>query len=228
MSDSIFLTDGNGAIAGLVAGKSYSGDLVIPEYVAGERITSIADDALDGYTGLVSVTFPNSLTSIGNYALRNCTNLTSIIIPNSVTSIKYRAFWGCAKLTFIAIPDSVTSIGGEAFAYCPSLATVYVDDPSNISPAVNAYNWSNSNSAGVSFASVYELYRVSRLVINKLTLDQYKAAKSAGHIAENEVYVITDIDEVANSKAPMYTYGTTDLEAGVTTLETGKLHFVYE
>lgn len=28
--------------------------------------------------------------------------------------------------------------------------------------------------------------------------------------------------------APMYTYGTDDLEAGVTPLETGKLHFVYE
>lgn len=33
---------------------------------------------------------------------------------------------------------------------------------------------------------------------------------------------------VANSKAPMYTYGNTDLEDGVTPLEAGKLHFVYE
>lgn len=28
--------------------------------------------------------------------------------------------------------------------------------------------------------------------------------------------------------APTYTYGTQDLEAGKTALETGKLHFVYE
>ena len=28
--------------------------------------------------------------------------------------------------------------------------------------------------------------------------------------------------------APAYTYGTEDLEAGVTALETGKLHFVHE
>lgn len=28
--------------------------------------------------------------------------------------------------------------------------------------------------------------------------------------------------------APAYTYGTDDLEAGTTALETGKLHFVYE
>ena len=30
------------------------------------------------------------------------------------------------------------------------------------------------------------------------------------------------------SRAPMYTYGTTDLEAGVTPLASGMLHFVYE
>ena len=34
--------------------------------------------------------------------------------------------------------------------------------------------------------------------------------------------------ETANSKAPMYTYGTADLEAGVTPLAVGVLYFVYE
>lgn len=38
----------------------------------------------------------------------------------------------------------------------------------------------------------------------------------------------SDIREAVAAKAPMYTYGTDDLEAGVTALETGKLHFVYE
>ena len=31
-----------------------------------------------------------------------------------------------------------------------------------------------------------------------------------------------------SSKAPAYTYGTTDLTAGTSALETGKLYFVYE
>lgn len=34
--------------------------------------------------------------------------------------------------------------------------------------------------------------------------------------------------DLANSKAPAYTYGTTDLTAGSSALETGKLYFVYE
>lgn len=36
------------------------------------------------------------------------------------------------------------------------------------------------------------------------------------------------IDELNANKAPMYTYGTTDLTAGVSPLETGKLYLVYE
>ena len=37
------------------------------------------------------------------------------------------------------------------------------------------------------------------------------------------------VDEYArNNKAPAYTYGTTDLTAGSSSLETGKLYFVYE
>ena len=44
MSDSIFLTDGNGTLTGLVD-TAYTGELVIPEYVAGERITAIGEYA---------------------------------------------------------------------------------------------------------------------------------------------------------------------------------------
>lgn len=40
--------------------------------------------------------------------------------------------------------------------------------------------------------------------------------------------LVQEVSAKVDSKAPMYTYGTTDLTAGVTPLETGKLHFVYE
>ena len=44
------------------------------------------------------------------------------------------------------------------------------------------------------------------------------AAQQAAQAAQN----------AAANKAPMYTYGTTDLTAGSSPLESGKLHFVYE
>ncbi len=37
-----------------------------------------------------------------------------------------------------------------------------------------------------------------------------------------------DIQGLSEHFAPVYTYGTEDLEAGTTPLATGKLHFVYE
>ncbi|MDA7678322.1 leucine-rich repeat domain-containing protein, partial [Akkermansiaceae bacterium] len=43
----------------------------------------------------------NPVTSIGNDSFRGCTNLTSITIPDSVTSIEAFAFYGCSNLTSI-------------------------------------------------------------------------------------------------------------------------------
>ena len=38
----------------------------------------------------------------------------------------------------------------------------------------------------------------------------------------------TQIEELAANSSPDYTYGTEDLTAGTSALETGKLYFVYE
>lgn len=138
MSDSIFLTDGNGVLTGLVAGSDYSGDIIIPEYVNGERITSIGEEAFSNYTGITSITIPDSVISIGGWAFSFCTSLTSIIIPNSVTSIGSGVFsrtpWlinkqdenplviingilvdGYACSGEVIIPNGVTTINGYAF-----------------------------------------------------------------------------------------------------------------
>ena len=54
------------------------------------------------------------------------------------------------------------------------------------------------------------------------------AVSNAQTAANNAASEASAAQTTANSKAPMYTYGTEDLEAGVTALESGKLHFVYE
>ena len=64
-----------------------TGSLTIPE-----GVTSIADSAFNGCTGLTSVTIPSSVTVIGSGAFLGCTGLTTVIIPSSVTSIGYAAF----------------------------------------------------------------------------------------------------------------------------------------
>ena len=72
--------------------KNAAGELVIPETVEG-----------------------NPVTSIGELAFRNCFDLREIKIPNSVVSIGNQAFTSCFDLEKITIPDSVTSIGDGAF-----------------------------------------------------------------------------------------------------------------
>ena len=57
------------------------------------------------------------------------------------------------------------------------------------------------------------------------------AGKSAYEYAKEGGYTGTEAEfaaKLAKENAPAYTYGTEELEAGTTALETGKLHFVYE
>lgn len=54
------------------------------------------------------------------------------------------------------------------------------------------------------------------------------ATKAAYDLANNAKKAADNAQSIANGKAPAYSYGATDLEAGVTPLATGVLHFVYE
>jgi len=105
-----------------------TGELVIPDTIEGNPVTSIGDAAFRECTGLTSITIPDGVTSIGNYAFAGCTSLTSITIPDSVTSIGGQAFDSCTSLTSITIPDGVTSIGVGALFACSSLTSVRISD----------------------------------------------------------------------------------------------------
>ncbi|MDG1362774.1 MAG: leucine-rich repeat domain-containing protein [Akkermansiaceae bacterium] len=119
-------------------GHKASGDLIIPDTIEGNPVTSIGDDAFRFCTSLTSITIGNGVTSIGYAAFQGCTSLTSIKIPDSVTSIGPSTFYGCQSLTSITIPDGVTSIGGADFANCQSLTSITIPD-SVISIGINAF-----------------------------------------------------------------------------------------
>lgn len=100
--------------------------------------SAIAESAFSYYSGLTSITIPNSVTSIGGCAFYECSGLASITIPNSVTSIGNYAFAGCSSLTSVTIPNSVTSIGDCAFYNCSGLTEVIseIEEPFSISTYV--------------------------------------------------------------------------------------------
>lgn len=101
--DQTFLTfkQINDGTAYSVARGGFSGtELVIPSRYNGKPVTTIVDNAFNGYSKITSVTIPNSITSIGNSAFYNCTNLTNISIGNGVTSIGTTFVGKCNKLEY--------------------------------------------------------------------------------------------------------------------------------
>ena len=57
-----------------------------------------------------------AVTSIAEGAFQGCTGMTSVEIPNTVTVIEQNAFNGCAGLMIIKIGNGVKEIGSKAFA----------------------------------------------------------------------------------------------------------------
>ena len=51
----------------------------VTQYIIGDNVKGIGDDAFSRCFSLTSITIPNSVTSIGNQAFYNCTSLTSVI-----------------------------------------------------------------------------------------------------------------------------------------------------
>ena len=147
--DGVLRISGNGAM------PDYTGSSVAPWYSKGTKITSVVVEpgvtnvgayAFYGYSGLTSVSIPESVTSIGDcafyycplvsvtlpdgiksigcYGFKLCTELVEVNIPDSVTKIGEGAFYGCTKLVEVNIPDSVTKIGKEAFYGCTKLERI--------------------------------------------------------------------------------------------------------
>ena len=89
-------------------------------------VTSIANSAFSGLTGLVNVNIPNSVTSIGSRAFYNCTDLTSVTIPDGITIINKYTFERCENLINVNIPNTVKIIDTQAFRMCSSLQSIMI------------------------------------------------------------------------------------------------------
>ncbi len=111
---------------------------------------SIANNAFQNCTGLLSIELPASVVSLGSYAFAGCTALskitlgdnirsigvaafssvpvTSFVMPSLVTELSARTFEGCRKLEEIDLGDKITAIGDSAFESCLNLESVRIPD----------------------------------------------------------------------------------------------------
>ena len=109
------------------------------------QITSIGNYAFYDCTALKKITIPATVTSIGTYAFAY-SGVTSLTIPESVISIENYAFKDCTSLTSISIAGSVTNIGNYAFNGCTGLKVLRLED--GATKLTLGYNSFNSNGTG--------------------------------------------------------------------------------
>ncbi|MBO7115724.1 MAG: leucine-rich repeat protein [Prevotella sp.] len=110
----------------------------VTEYVIGDDVTSIGDNAFYGCTDLASVTIGRGVTSIGYMTFYGCSGLTSVNIPDNVTTISDYAFRDCSGLEFLTIGNGMTSYGNSAF-YCSKLVSVTVFNPTPVAITQNVF-----------------------------------------------------------------------------------------
>jgi len=101
-----------GQIRGFASNAARQRELVIPNSILGDPVTSIGNNAFRK-ANITKVTIPSSVRSIGSGAFAD-NPLTDLIIHKGVTHIDDEAFLG-NKLFRITIPESVDYIGKWAF-----------------------------------------------------------------------------------------------------------------
>lgn len=133
--DFIYQQTENGVQVVLYTGSIY--DVVIPETLSGDPVTSISDILFQHNYLVRSVELPRTITRIADYCFSDMGELRTVRLPNTLKSIGMGAFMNDPLLGEMEIPSSVEDIAEDAFFGCPSLV-ILAEEGSY------AYNWAVS------------------------------------------------------------------------------------
>ena len=75
-----------------------TGDLIIPEILAGQTVKAIAVSGFENCKQLTSVTIPSTVKRIGHHAFCCCSNLQTVNLPESLEQIQLCTFDSCCMI----------------------------------------------------------------------------------------------------------------------------------
>ena len=153
--ESVKLDDGTMKITKILDTGSES-IIVIPDTVAGSRVTVIGSEALMGENEITSVLVPDTVTTIEDFAFANCSALRYVSLSQNLEQIGAGAFANCTSLTTVvstgvaftsshipepeaALPESLRTLQESAFMGCTALQKVTI--PASVS-AIGNYAFS--------------------------------------------------------------------------------------
>ena len=117
-------------VNGVMEITGYEGNetvISIPSEINGHTVKKLHEGCFkDHYSGIRSITIPNTVTFIDGNAFANCYTLEDIKLPNSIKEIRFSTFDGCQSLKSVTIPNTVKTIDCYAFAHCTSLENVTI------------------------------------------------------------------------------------------------------
>lgn len=106
-------------------GKYREKELIIPNDISGNRVTTIGDSAFCYNEDITSVKVPYSITIIGSYSFSNCKNLAKAEISHGTKQLGIAVFMSCHTLKSVTLPASIKHIGEYTFYDCPKLSSIY-------------------------------------------------------------------------------------------------------
>ena len=135
----------------------------------GSAVTSISDDAFNGFAGLKTISSWGGVNGIGNNAFYGC-GLTALAIPDAITTLGSSVFSGCTSLESVTFGNGLTTTGNSTFSSCTSLENVTLTD--NIT-TIGSYSFSGCTSltsftfpSGVTTIESGAFYNTSLTTIN--------------------------------------------------------------
>ena len=97
--------------------KEISGDIIIPDFYRGKKVTQIVDEGFLNCTKITGVNIGANVSIIGKDSFQSAGEYNQLSIPNNVVEIKELAFH-CTRINSLFLGNGVKRVGKSAFSSC--------------------------------------------------------------------------------------------------------------